>query len=531
MAQSYDKYELDNDNGKAFRLALNDILFASATQNSGDDPPNTGNTSYAYQVWVDTTNDIVKIRDAATAGSWYSLYSVDSDGKPTGAVSYGSYTIATNDTAGNGGTPAITVDTSQNVGIGETSPDEPLHITASDPAIKLQDSDGTDQYSIIKNAGGDSIYDAVNGTGVGGDHIFRAPTGSANEHLRITSSGDVGIGETSPNGRLHVADSGNAILRIQTTDDNQAIINFNGSGASTLGQILYNVPSNYMRFFVNSAERARITQGGFTKHSDNSTYVNSTGDFHEFTQSSATDLVTVFRAYSNSYAAEIVRAQCNRAANSAYSFFLGESNLPSPDNEFNLRGNGVGYSDGGWTTPASDYAEYFEWEDGNSENEDRRGISVVLDGTTIREAVAGEEPLGIISARPSIVGDAATERWKEKYLTDDFGSYIMEPHNVVSWTDEDGNKHEYQDFNMPEDVVVPDDAVIAEADENGVPFTHRKLNPDYDPNQTYISREHRPEWDTVGLLGKLRMRKGQVTGSRWIKMRDISDTVEEWLVR
>ena len=39
------------------------------------------------------------------------------------------------------------------------------------------------------------------------------------------------------------------------------------------------------------------------------------------------------------------------------------------------------------------------------------------------------------------------------------------------------------------------------------------------------------EWDTVGLMGKLRLKKGQTTGTNWIKMRDISDTVEEWVVR
>ena len=43
-----------------------------------------------------------------------------------------------------------------------------------------------------------------------------------------------------------------------------------------------------------------------------------------------------------------------------------------------------------------------------------------------------------------------------------------------------------------------------------------KLNPDYDSTKDYVSREDRKEWDTVGLVGKLR---------------DISDSVEEWLVR
>ena len=61
----------------------------------------------------------------------------------------------------------------------------------------------------------------------------------------------------------------------------------------------------------------------------------------------------------------------------------------------------------------------------------------------------------------------------------------------------------------------------------------RVLNPDYDASKkdSYETRESRKEWSYVGMMGKLRMLKGQPTGDRWIKMRDISDTVEEWLVR
>ena len=60
---------------------------------------------------------------------------------------------------------------------------------------------------------------------------------------------------------------------------------------------------------------------------------------------------------------------------------------------------------------------------------------------------------------------------------------------------------------------------------------YRQLNSSYDDTKTYIPRENRQEWDAIGMVGKLRIRKGQKTGTRWIKMRDISDTVEEWLVR
>ena len=63
--------------------------------------------------------------------------------------------------------------------------------------------------------------------------------------------------------------------------------------------------------------------------------------------------------------------------------------------------------------------------------------------------------------------------------------------------------------------------------ENG----ERKLSSNFDSDQVYVPREDRKEWDAIGMVGKLRMRKGQRTGDRWIKLRDISDNVEEWLVR
>jgi len=107
----------------------------------------------------------------------------------------------------------------------------------------------------------------------------------------------------------------------------------------------------------------------------------------------------------------------------------------------------------------------------------------------------------VISGNPSVVGDAAWNKWSGKYLRDEYGTYIQEDYEVE---DEDGN------------------TVIQQ---------RRKINPAYDPESEYIPREQRPEWGCVGLMGKLRIRKGQITGSRWIKMRDINDSVEEWLVR
>ena len=139
-----------------------------------------------------------------------------------------------------------------------------------------------------------------------------------------------------------------------------------------------------------------------------------------------------------------------------------------------------------------------------SEVYQRQGYTVVLDNEKIRLATSDDAAaniIGAVSVNPSVIGDSDINQWKGKYLLDDFGAYIFEDYNVE---DDDGN------------------TVVQQ---------RRKLNPDYDADQEYVSRENRQEWATIGMMGKLRIRKGQPTGDRWIKMRDISDTVEEWLVR
>ena len=119
-------------------------------------------------------------------------------------------------------------------------------------------------------------------------------------------------------------------------------------------------------------------------------------------------------------------------------------------------------------------------------------MTVVLDGSKVRLSTSSDSAdniIGVVSGRPTIIGDSASERWTGKYQKDDYNEYIL---------DSDG---------------------------------YRQLSPSYDDTKTYVPREERQEWDTIGMVGKLRIRKGQQTGTRWIKMRDISDAVEEWLVR
>ncbi len=136
---------------------------------------------------------------------------------------------------------------------------------------------------------------------------------------------------------------------------------------------------------------------------------------------------------------------------------------------------------GAYNSSGADYAEYFEWQDGNPENEDRRGLFVTLDNDKIRLANSNETfILGIVSSDPSIIGDAHDDQWNKMYVSDIFGSPVFEDVDVPEKRDDEGN------------VIIP------------AHTEHRqKLNPDYDNSKKYIPRSERPEWDAVGMMGKL----------------------------
>ncbi len=71
-------YVLANDTGANFRADLNLALLAIQSQNSGSSEPST---TYAYQWWADTGNDLLKQRNAAN-NAWISILTL-STGTPS----------------------------------------------------------------------------------------------------------------------------------------------------------------------------------------------------------------------------------------------------------------------------------------------------------------------------------------------------------------------------------------------------------------------------------------------------------------
>ena len=170
---------------------------------------------------------------------------------------------------------------------------------------------------------------------------------------------------------------------------------------------------------------------------------------------------------------------------------IGNGTKENPSNIHTVDYKGNGSFKGSVKSNGADYAEYFEWQDGNPNNEDRVGLLVALDEDKIRLANNDDEILGIISGTVAVLGDNYEWEWNGKYLTDDFGRVL---YDLVE---------EFVDAIV--DINEETNEPIIEKKSLGI-FKHPKLNPNYDPTQKYINRSERPEWSAVGMIGKLYVR-------------------------
>jgi hypothetical protein len=233
--------------------------------------------------------------------------------------------------------------------------------------------------------------------------------------------------------------------------------------------------------------------------------------------------------------------RANRAADTTVVFEV----KVGTNNKIRFRSSGDGLFDGGADIGNADYAEYFEWEDGNPDNEDRRGIPVVLVEDKIRMALPDDDIndiIGVISAAPGVVGDSAEMGWHQSYLKDEYGSKITNRKEYLIWSNEETDaqpasntdagaadqKREITE-NFPDDL---DDEVPSWAITNNIRgYSDEQVqNPDYDPNREYVPRSERPEWDPVGLMGKLVIRNGLPVNPKWKRMKAVNDTLSKWLV-
>ena len=154
------------------------------------------------------------------------------------------------------------IDSSGNVGIGTSSPTVLLDLESTSPTIRLTDSDasGTPECQ-ISGAGGDLVFEADRDDEKSDSLIRFEVDGS--ETARIDSSGNLGIGTTSPDEILHVANTGGgASILIETNASSGGNLLFGDDGSNTVGRVQYVHSDNSMRLHTNGSERMRIDSSG-----------------------------------------------------------------------------------------------------------------------------------------------------------------------------------------------------------------------------------------------------------------------------
>lgn len=166
-------------------------------------------------------------------------------------------------------------------------------------------------------------------------------------------------------------------------------------------------------------------------------------------------------------------------------FVIGNGTEEARSNSFRIHSTGAVYTASNYNSGGADYAEYFEWLDGNPEQEDRVGLFVTLIGEKIAIAKEGDYILGVVSAFPCILGNS-NEDWQGRWEKDDFGRFLTQ---VIR---EPMGQSEEQEGEMEENEYFEREFYIQ--------------SPDYDPDKQYVERKYRPEWSAIGMLGVLSVR-------------------------
>ena len=236
-----------------------------------------------------------------------------------------------------------------------------------------------------------------------------------------------------------------------------------------------------------------------------------------------------------------------------------------------------------------DYAEFWEWKTelaNDAKITETYGMTVVLDGATVRLAETGEEAKVIGVVRPNntstMVGGGAEINYINKYERNVWGETQFEEYTQVTWEDTYNDiviKHSYMKDRIPSKrikhgavqsqenwhtleinflkdgdgnfvtLVVPS----TDAEKSAANYVERttytkdkgehkkddklmreKINSSYDftKSKSYQGRDkRRKEWCIVGLMGQVEVRDTAIVPTSWTKMKNLETGIDLYYIK
>jgi hypothetical protein len=204
----------------------------------------------------------------------------------------------------------------------------------------------------------------------------------------------------------------------------------------------------------------------------------------------------------------------------------------------------------------ADYAEYFESKL-NEKISIGKTVSIDNNGYIELSENGNNNIIGVISNSYNIIGNSYDSYWHGKYEKNKYGDIIYENHKyfvdvpmfekknkIIKKIKKIDNKYVEYNEEFIENVPVFENVKIYDIDgkylrtdmvqktiKNEKNKMIKKISNNYDPTKKYIPRKDRNEWNAVALLGCVMIQKKQPTNKNWIKIKDIDEDFELWLIK
>jgi tetrahydromethanopterin S-methyltransferase subunit F len=348
--------------------------------------------------------------------------------------------------------------------------------------------------------------------------------------LLIGKNGQIATGTKAPRS------FGKGSAHFRSGSPSEAMLPSAGNG-STRGVIVEGDGDDEKTFVFRAV--SKMNRQGFNVFSDGSVTLgkfdkinNSTfGLYHRHSNKDAMTVLIPSKEFDQT----VIDVQCNTPLNKNWKGIsvTGDCNEESKTEVFSVNGEGSVMSNGTVFVNHRGYAEYFEWLDGNSRNENRVGHTVSIDKNgKLRLADDGDVIVGVVVTNPAIVGNSAWNQWNKKVLFDHMGKAKTHETTVLEWLETEITElKSYYKSSLSSNFAVPQNAMEIQTDRYGNNLKIQTINNSWDKTINYQPRSERNEWAAVCLVGTATVLKSQPIDNRWIKIRDINEELAVYIIR